>query len=79
MTCHFLVGLLLPDLQMMDYCDHGRMYNVHFLKIISSELKRKSKILSRKQVPDRKLKNLAYRAPCSSPLFILVEAEVLEF
>jgi hypothetical protein len=41
MRCDFLVGSLLPNLPMMDYCDHGQIYNIHLISnIISSEHKR---------------------------------------
>ncbi|CAN6203182.1 unnamed protein product [Urochloa humidicola] len=44
-------------------------------------LKPKSLILSGKQVPDCKQKNLAYRAPCSSllSLFFLLNYDVFEY
>uniref|UniRef100_K3ZGM9 Uncharacterized protein n=1 Tax=Setaria italica TaxID=4555 RepID=K3ZGM9_SETIT len=43
-----------------------QMLHLPFLKIITSEVKLKALILSRKQMPDCKRKNLAYRDACSS-------------
>jgi hypothetical protein len=58
MRCDFLVGSLLPNLQMMDYFDHGKIYNIHLISniISSEEVKPKSKVLSIKEAPECKLK-----------------------